>query len=395
MIPQQDDLEARVLTDEHGIVLRTTRAADQLALVPAARIKPRPIATWFDVADRTQVRRMIGRSSDTQSQVLDQALLRRPDGSTLAVRVLLDRIPGEPGGTPQLRWSLTRYEPAGPHLRLVESPPPAAGPRVGQVGVGQVGVGQVEPRLSDRLMALLALLAQRPSLPEAWSAIVEQGSNLIDGADHVGLVLERRRSTGLPVAGSDPAAAAADLVQLELGGPLRDTLAEHRMHRMSDTTQPSAWPVFAERAAAALGIRAVLTVPLTVPVQRSDTEHGDPGRSSRADRPARTDRHVGVLCLYADTPHALDGAERAASLLAAHVAVALVWLDRESSLQEAMVSRQLIGEAVGILVERRKLTSAAALEVLVRRSQDGNIKLRELARILVETGQDPSEILAL
>lgn len=79
-------------------------------------------------------------------------------------------------------------------------------------------------------------------------------------------------------------------------------------------------------------------------------------------------------------------------MVAAHAATALLWLNREASLQDALTSRQLIGEAVGVLVERQKLTSAAAFEVLVQRSQNLNLKFRDLARIVVETGQDPATI---
>ena len=41
-----------VLTDYRGVVLRANRAAERLIRQPAARRAPRPIATWFEVADR-------------------------------------------------------------------------------------------------------------------------------------------------------------------------------------------------------------------------------------------------------------------------------------------------------------------------------------------------------
>lgn len=57
-----------------------------------------------------------------------------------------------------------------------------------------------------------------------------------------------------------------------------------------------------------------------------------------------------------------------------------------------MVSRQIIGEAVGILMERRRLDSSRAFDILVHESQRMNVKLRTVAEYVVLTGQDPETI---
>ena len=57
-----------------------------------------------------------------------------------------------------------------------------------------------------------------------------------------------------------------------------------------------------------------------------------------------------------------------------------------------MASRQVIGEAMGVLIERHRITSEQAFARLVRASQNSNIKLREVAQIVCETGQDPAQI---
>jgi AmiR/NasT family two-component response regulator len=54
-----------------------------------------------------------------------------------------------------------------------------------------------------------------------------------------------------------------------------------------------------------------------------------------------------------------------------------------------LATRELIGEAQGILIERERITSDEAFAVLVRASQHLNIKLREVARRLVDTGETP------
>ena len=65
--------------------------------------------------------------------------------------------------------------------------------------------------------------------------------------------------------------------------------------------------------------------------------------------------------------------------------------DRESNLQLAVQSHQLIGQAIGILVERHRISPNEAFGRLKAASQNRNLKLRELARRVIETGQEPDD----
>jgi hypothetical protein len=49
----------------------------------------------------------------------------------------------------------------------------------------------------------------------------------------------------------------------------------------------------------------------------------------------------------------------------------------------------MIGEAIGILMERERITAAQAFDILRRASQHLNIKLRQVAQDLIETGVQP------
>lgn len=88
----------------------------------------------------------------------------------------------------------------------------------------------------------------------------------------------------------------------------------------------------------------------------------------------------------------------AADALAASLAAALRRLsitqaaaDREANLRIALESHRLIGQATGILVERHRLCPAEAFELLRGASQDRNLKLRDLAARVIETGLDPGD----
>ena len=62
---------------------------------------------------------------------------------------------------------------------------------------------------------------------------------------------------------------------------------------------------------------------------------------------------------------------------------------RAENLRQALITRQLIGQAQGILMERERITAEQAFDILRRASQHLNTKLREVAQELVETGERP------
>jgi AmiR/NasT family two-component response regulator len=79
-------------------------------------------------------------------------------------------------------------------------------------------------------------------------------------------------------------------------------------------------------------------------------------------------------------PDALQIAE----LFAAHAAIALGRSRYEHQLNEAVTSRQMIGQAIGILMQQYRINEDRAFQFLVRASRTSNIKLRTLAREIVD-----------
>lgn len=74
----------------------------------------------------------------------------------------------------------------------------------------------------------------------------------------------------------------------------------------------------------------------------------------------------------------------------------IVTVDRfrqnEANLERAVESHRLVGQAMGILIERHRIVSEEAFHVLRRASQDHNVKLREVAQRVIETGAEPDDV---
>ncbi len=106
---------------------------------------------------------------------------------------------------------------------------------------------------------------------------------------------------------------------------------------------------------------------------------------------------LGAVNLYAAYPSAFGVVDRAkgvilASLASAALAAAHVFEDEErriDNLHSALSSREVIGQAQGILMERERIAADQAFDVLRRASQFLNVKLREVAQTLVDTGERP------
>lgn len=99
------------------------------------------------------------------------------------------------------------------------------------------------------------------------------------------------------------------------------------------------------------------------------------------------DEDLGALNLYSHKPGAFtDASEVAGWLLASHAAVAFSSARTHAQMEQAVATRHLIGQAMGILMGSHHLTEEQAFDVLRRYSQENNIKLREVARLVCERG---------
>lgn len=225
-------------------------------------------------------------------------------------------------------------------------------------------------RFDERLAAIARELVNEPDVQHTLQRVVETAAAHLgrDVFASVSLVT-RRREVQTP-ASSDPRAAQADQLQYDLAeGPCLDAIWAHETFHIEDLAADERYPRWSFAVTEQTGIRSSLSLQLF-----TDPEQGS----------------LGALNLYAAEPRAFDADTRGAALaFAAQAAVALRSASTEEHLRSAMSTRNVIGQAQGILIERFKITPDQAFKLLTRLSQDSNVKLHEVARRLVETGEVP------
>ena len=156
-----------------------------------------------------------------------------------------------------------------------------------------------------------------------------------------------------------------DALQTQTGeGPCLDAVYKEKTVRVPDMASETRWPNFARRAAEA-GAGSMLSFQLWV--------EGD---------------NLGALNLYAREPHSFsEESEQIGLLFVSHAAVAMAGAQKQDQMTAALATRDLIGQAKGILMERYKIDAQKAFSLLTRASQHRNIKLRDLAAELADTGR--------
>jgi GAF domain-containing protein len=223
---------------------------------------------------------------------------------------------------------------------------------------------------NERLARIARELVSEPDMQHTLQGVVEAAAQNLDGEVWASVSLVKQRREIETPAASDDRAERADQLQYELEeGPCLDAIWEHETFRIGDMTAEDRYPRWAQTVVEETGIRSSLSLQLFTDAEQNS---------------------LGALNLYSPRPEAFDDETRAEGLaFAAQAAVALRSAQTEEELRSGMVTRNLIGLAQGILVERLKLTPDQAFGVLSRLSQESNTKLREVARRLVETGEVP------
>jgi hypothetical protein len=92
----------------------------------------------------------------------------------------------------------------------------------------------------------------------------------------------------------------------------------------------------------------------------------------------------GALNLYSRNLGAFEDLGSLGDLFAHQSATAIAYANEIQNLEEALRTRKMIGQAIGIVMERYKLSEQRAFAFLTRLSQTSNIKLRLIAQDIVD-----------
>jgi PAS domain S-box-containing protein len=387
---------AYLLTDQHGIVKQLNPTAEALLGQLKSRYR-RPLATKFAVEDRGRIRTVLSQLKRSGGEPATcRARLLQPDGSLLEVEVTARLVAQLQPEDATLSWQL-RPVPQEPRHGLRSVPVDTHDAGQGSAGQGSAEQGSAEQGSAEQgsaeqgggerpsggsaparpsagllseLSQLAAVLAGQESAQEVLDQAVQAARHAVPGAEQASISLVDKDGSLRTPSSTGELATECDLAQYRLGeGPCLQALWEGQVLRIDDMSVETRWPAWTVRAQA-LGAGSLLACQLATP------------RSV-----------LGALNLYSSQPHAFDSTAVAlVPVLAAQVGIALARVNNETNLQAAIQSRQLIGQAVGILMERHRLGPTAAFDLLISASQSSQLKLREVARRVNETGQEPADV---
>jgi GAF domain-containing protein len=230
-------------------------------------------------------------------------------------------------------------------------------------------LGPDEQQVADTFARLAVELHDADGVVETVDAVAQFALQALN-CSYAGIVLYTRGSGPEIAAVTDPVVTEAYKLQLDSeNGPLVTSLREQITVLIPDTLAEQRWPEWSAKLAT-LGVRSVLDVPLLTGSGRSRT--------------------VGVLGLYSPDPDAFGADDEAiAHILARHASVAVATARHEASMAQAVDARKLVGQAMGILMERFDVDGDRAFAILKRYSQDTNTKLRDVAQQLIDTRKLP------
>ncbi|MEU5265241.1 ANTAR domain-containing protein [Amycolatopsis sp. NPDC021455] len=228
-----------------------------------------------------------------------------------------------------------------------------------------------ERRLGEQLADLTRLLLGATSVTQALQHVVAAATVVVPHARLVSITLRDPGGHFFTPVETPDVAADLDNVQYRTGsGPCLDAARpDGPAYALDqDLATTSAWPQFAA-VATAHGLGAVLSTALL---------------------PSRPAGLSGALNIYAHRGGITETDRHRALLLATHASLALAHthgvetaeLER-THLRRAITSRDVIGQAKGILMARQGLDAEAAFALLRRTSQDLNVKLADIAGALV------------
>ena len=223
------------------------------------------------------------------------------------------------------------------------------------------------PNLTHDLAVRMAELARMIAAPRTLGQILDDVTatavELIPGADVSGILLVKKGGDFESLADTAGVAADLDKLQHDFGeGPCYEAALQETVVRSDDLRNESRWPRYAP-AAVKLGVLSGLSFKLYT-----------------------ADRTAGALNLFSFRAGVWDtDAETTGAVLAAHAAAAILARRHGEQMQAALSTRDRIGQAKGIIMERYGVDDVRAFEMLRLISQESQTKLAAVAQRVIET----------
>ncbi|MEU7583990.1 GAF and ANTAR domain-containing protein [Streptomyces sp. NPDC041068] len=230
---------------------------------------------------------------------------------------------------------------------------------------------------SPDVSGVVALLLDTETLDDFLCGLAEQAMRNAPKADGCGITLQRA-GRFLTVTSAGTSAPALDEKQYGLDdGPCLQALRTGEEVPVSDLMEEQRWGAYPAHAVAT-GTRSSLSLPIA---PRSDT--------------------AGAFNLYSPVPHGFDDTDLPALRTLAAQATGAIELARRmarsrqftSDVRQAVRSRGVIDQAIGIIMAQQRCPSAEAFAILRGASQNRNLKLRDLCAELITrlTGRPPQD----
>lgn len=193
-------------------------------------------------------------------------------------------------------------------------------------------------------------------------------SEFVPGTEYAGITVVGRKGAIETIAPTHQYVADLDEVQRRHEqGPCFSVDTRQDVLRIDDLAAEQRWPRYREEAVKLTPIRSVLSYRLFAARQ-----------------------HSGALNLYAAATRAFDEDSVAIGLaFATHTGLVWTLVRRSEHFQTALASRDIIGQAKGIVMERFNLDAERAFELLKKLSQKSNIPVAEIARRMIDADHPP------
>ena len=220
--------------------------------------------------------------------------------------------------------------------------------------------------LAEVMGAAARRLEAAPDGEAALREITALAISTVPGADHAGISWVQRSQVSSRASTHELVDYCDDLQSELHEGPCVQAIRSRDTVIIEDMRCETRWPAFTA-AAADRGIGSMISFRLFV-------EH----------------ETFGALNLYAMRPRGFGTrAKLVGEMFASQASVVVSGKRRVDQLTQALSTRDVIGQAKGLLMEREQTTGQKAFQMLVAASQEANVKLADVARLLVDEHENP------